>query len=376
MKALSMNVIPFRNMRAHPVRTVILLLLVLAQAACAYGGLTLMRNMRQALSLADARLGADILVYPGAAMSKISADSLLMQGTPVEVWKPRSTLERMADCDGIEAVSHQLYIRDDTGEAPVWIVGFDPETDFVIRPWIVGNREASLPDGAVWAGCKVNANADGCVKLFGQAWPTAARLDETGSGLDQAVFVNLSTLSDMIEASGAEKYAGIDPRTDYSATLIRIKSTADIDSVTHWLNTYVRKTKAVRSEATLTDTAAGIRGQIRMVAVITGAAWIVLLLALAIAQSMMMRERRKELFVWHAIGASRGIVNRVMLLEAVAIYTPGGLIGVLIAALWLGVNTTFMICVIALSIMIGCASTIYAVKKATQSMNSQMLLTV
>ena len=372
MKALSMNVIPFRNMRAHPVRTVILLLLVLAQAACAYGGLTLMRNMRQALSLADARLGADILVYPGAAMSRISADSLLMQGTPVEVWKPRSTLDRMSDCDGIEAVSHQLYIRDEQ----IWIVGFEPETDFAIRPWIVGNQEVSLPDGSVWAGCKVDANADGCVTLFGQAWPVAARLDETGSGLDQAVFVNLSTLSDMIEASGAEKYAGIDPRTDYSATLIRIKSTADIDSVTHWLNTYLRKTKAVRSEATLTDTAAGIRGQIRLVAVITGAAWIVLLLALAIAQSMMMRERRKELFVWHAIGASRGIVNRVMLLEAVAIYAPGGLIGVLIAALWLGVNTTFMICVIALSILIGCASTIYAVKKATQSMNSQMLLTV
>ncbi len=319
MKALSMNVIPFRSMRAHAVRTVILLLLVLAQAVCAYGGLALMRNMRQALSLADARLGADILVYPSAAMSRISADSLLMQGTPVEVWKPRSTLERMADCDGIEAVSHQLYIRDDTGEAPVWIVGFDPETDFVIRPWIVGNREANLPDGAVWAGCKVDANADGCVTLFGQAWPTAARLDETGSGLDQAVFVNLSTLSDMIEASGVAKYAGIHPDTDYSAALIRIKSTADIDSVTHWLNTYLRKTKAVRSEATLTDTAAGIRGQIRLVAVIAGAAWIVLLLALAIAQSMMMRERRKELFVWHAIGASRGIVNRVMLLEAVAI---------------------------------------------------------
>ena len=376
MKTLSINVIPFRNMRTHPVRTIILLLLVLAQAACAYGGLALMRNMHQELSLADARLGADILVYPGAAMSKISADSLLMQGTPVEVWKPRSTLERMADCDGIEAVSHQLYIRDDAGDAPVWVVGFDPDTDFAIRPWIIGDPEVSLPDGAVWVGCKVNESTDGRVTLFGQSWPISARLDETGSGMDSSVFVNLTTLSDMIEASGAEKYAGIDPRTDYSATLIRIKSTVDIDSVTHWLNTYVRKTKAVRSEATLTDTAAGIRGQIRLVAVITGAAWIVLLLALAIAQSMMMRERRKELFVWHAIGASRGIVNRVMLLEAVAIYTPGGLIGVLLAALWLGVNTTFMICVIALSILIGCASTIYAVKKATQSMNSQMLLTV
>ena len=372
MKTLFINVIPFRNMRSHPARTVILMLLVLAQAACAYGGLALMRNMRQTLSLADARLGADILVYPGAAMSRISADSLLMQGTPVEVWKPRSTLDRMAYCDGIEAVSHQLYIRDEH----IWIVGFDPDTDFAIRPWIVGNQEVSLPDGSVWAGCKVDANADGRVTLFGQSWPIAARLDETGSGMDQTVYANLSTMSDMIEASGAEKYASIDPQTDYSAALIRLKSSADIDSVTHWLNTYLRKTKAVRSEATLTDTAAGIRGQIRLVAVIAGCAWIVLLLALAIAQSMMMRERRKELYVWHAIGASRGIVNRVMLLEAVAIYALGVLIGVLIAALWLSVNPVFMICVVTLSILIGCASTIHAVKKATLSMNSQMLLIV
>ena len=47
MKALSMNVIPFRNMRDHPVRTVILLLLVLAQAACAYGGLTLFDRLTE-----------------------------------------------------------------------------------------------------------------------------------------------------------------------------------------------------------------------------------------------------------------------------------------------------------------------------------------
>jgi hypothetical protein len=43
---------------------------------------------------------------------------------------------------------------------------------------------------------------------------------------------------------------------------------------------------------------------------------------------MMMRERRKELFVWHAIGASRGIVNRVMLLEAVEIYPRDPLLSV------------------------------------------------
>jgi len=375
-KSLSLNGIPFKNMRAHPVRTVILLLLVMAQAACAFGGVMLMRGLRQELKRSDARLGADILIYPSAAMSRISAKTLIMQGTPVEVWKSRTTLDRMAECDGIEAVSYQLYLKDATGETPVWIIGFDPETDFAITPWISGSQEITLPDGAVLAGCHVGTNADGRVTLFGRTWPVAKRLDETGSGMDDSVFVSLPTLRSMIEDAGVEKYPGIHPEADYSAALVRIKNNADIDSITHWLNTYLHKVKAVRSEAALTDTAAGIRSQIRMTAVITGCAWCVLLLALAIAQGMMMRERRRELFVWHAVGASRGIVRRIMLLEAVAVYVPGSLLGVLIAAIWVGIRVPAALCIVCLSVLIGCISTIRAVKKASLSMNSQMLLTV
>ncbi len=363
-------------MRAHPVRTIILLLLVMAQAACAFTGLMLMRGLRQELVRADARLGADILIYPSAAMSRISAKSLIMQGTPVEVWKSRTMLERMADCDGIEAVSYQLYVKDDTGETPVWIIGFDPETDFVIEPWINGSHENALPDGEVLAGCNVVTNADGSVTLFGRAWRVAQRLDETGSGMDDSVFVSLSTLRSMIEDSGVKRHTGTHPETDFSAALVRIKSGADIDSVTHWLNTYLHKVKAVRSEAALTDTAEGIRSQIRMTAVIIVCAWGVLLSALAIAQSMMMGDRRGELYVWHAVGASRGIVRRVMLQETVAIYVPGSLLGVLASAIWSGINVPAALCIVCLSVLIGCISTIRAVKKASRSMNSQMLLTV
>ncbi len=375
-KSLSLNDIPFKNMRAHPVRTAILLLLVMAQAACAFGGLMLMRGLRQELKQADARLGADILIYPSAAMSRISAKTLIMQGTPVEVWRPRTTLDRMVECDGIEAVSYQLYIKDDTGEAPVWVIGFDPETDFAISPWISGSQEITLPYGTVLSGCNVETTADGNVTLFGREWPVTQRLDETGSGMDDSVFVSLPILHSMIEDSGVEKYMGIHPETDYSVALVRIKSSADIDSITHWLNTYLHKVKAVRSEAALTDTAAGIRSQIRMTAVITGCAWCVLLLALAVAQSMMMRERRRELFVWYAVGASRGIVRRIMLGEAVAVYVPGSLLGVLIAAIWVGIRFPAALCIVCLSVLIGCFSTIRAVKKASRSMNSQMLLTV
>ena len=173
-----------------------------------------------------------------------------------------------------------------------------------------------------------------------------------------------------------EKYEKIHPETDFSAALVRIEKDADIDSVTHWLNTHIHKVKAVRSEAALTDAAEGIRSQIRMTAVFTGCAWCVLLLALTIAQCLMMGERRKELYVWHAVGASRGIVLRVMLGETLLIYLPGSLLGILIASIRFGMAGAPAICIVCLSALIGCISTVSAVKKASRSMNSQMLLTV
>lgn len=386
--ALKLNSIPAKNMRTHPVRTMILILLVIAQAACVMGGLMLTRSMRREMTLAEARLGADILVYPSAAMSKISSKTLLMQGSPVEVWKDRSILSRMDDCDGIAAVSYQLYIRDSTAETPLWIAGYDPETDFVIAPWIEGQTDYKLPYGSVLAGCRA-AQGENVISLFGKSWPITARLAETGSELDKMVFVNPHTMSALIEAAGdagITAYRNVDPERDFTVALVQVNAHSSLGSVTSWLNTYIRKVKAVRSEETLTDTSAGMRRQMTMITVIAAGAWIVLLLALGIAQSMMMKERKKELYVWHAIGASRAVVNRVMLLETFSIYAAGALLGILLCAGLLPVLfgtaaelsalLRFALLTMLLTVLIGCVSTLLSVKRATESMNGQMLLTV
>ncbi len=381
---LTLSRIPLKNLRAHPVRTVILFLLTLAQAACVFSGLTMIREIRQELTAADARLGADILIYPSAAMSRISSKALLMQGTPVEVWKDRSLLKRMDDCEGIDQVACQLYIRDTTQGQSVWIVGFDPEKDFTIAPWVQAYEVKNLPEGYVIAGCKAAEESDSVI-LFGKTWPVAARLMETGSELDEMVFVNLNTLSQLIAAAenaGVTAYSAIKPENDFTVALVKVQNKVDLDSVTSWLNVYLRKVKAVRSEATLTDTSSGIHGQIGIIAMIAIAAWIVLLFALGIAQSMMMKERRKELYLWHAIGATHAIVDRVMLREAMLIHSAGAISGMIVA--WgafclLGkaaFTASFALLTITLSIVVGCFSTIIAVRRATNSLNEQMLLTV
>lgn len=332
-QTLTLGKIPLRNLRAHPVRTVILMLLAMTQAACVFGGLMMTQSMRHEMALAETRLGADILVYPSAAMSRISSKTLLMQGSPVEVWKDRSLLKRMQDCDGIEKVAYHTYIRDTTEGIPIWIVGFDPAEDFVITPWMEDGDLSQLADGAVLAGCDVMGE-NGAVTLFGQSWPIAARLTETGSELDGMVFVSMTTLGLMTEAAkavGVSAYSAIDPQNDFTVALVKVRNKEDLDSVTSWLNVYLRKVKAVRSEAALTDTASGIHGQIGMTVLIAVAAWAVLLLALGIAQSMMMKERKKELYLWHIVGAAHSLINAVMSWEALLIHGTGAALGVIIA---------------------------------------------
>lgn len=384
-------------MKTHPMRTLILLILTFAQAVCVFAGFEMLQGMRQELLRSEARLGADLLVYPSAAVySKgLSTGKLLMQGTPVEVYKDRSMLSRMDSCDDISEMSYQIYISDTLASGDdIWIVGFEPETDFVLSPWVEDSESLSMQKGSVAVGSKVTIADNNTVTLYGKEWPVAAHLMETGSILDESVFVSMETLGELIQASndaGMDEYKGIHPETDFSVALVKVTDRNRVESVTDWINIYVRKVTAVRSEETLTQAASGIRGTTRTMAVIAVLAWLILLFALGITQSMLMKERIKEIFVWHTIGASRSMVNRVMLTEALMIHLTGGLAGVLITWVVFALFGNHMISgftfsagfgllaafvSIAVTLAAGLAAAYLAIKRVMNSLNGQMLLTI
>ena len=384
---LSLREIPRKNLRTHPVRTVILFVLTLAQAACVFSGIMMMLGMRQELARAQARLGADVLVYPTAAESKISMKSLLMQGTPVEVYRDRSMLDKMEYCDGISAVTHQIYISDTAADgSKIWIYGYEPETDFVISPWLENEKDIQTPAGSVILGSKVAAEKD-MITLYKKDWPVAARLEETGSSLDTSVFVCMDTLKELIKASkeaGIDTYASVNPDKQFSSAPVRVIDKSKVSSVADWINIYVRKVTAVRSEETLTQASSGIQSTTKMLAVIAGAAWLVLLAALGITQSMLMKERTGELHVWQAIGASRRIVNRVMLSEAFLVHLAGAVAGTILAGIFfllfgkgypLGGTVAAVIAAVVVTVAAGLFSAWLAVKKASKKLSGQMLLT-
>lgn len=336
-KALSLRRVPLLNIRAHPIRSLVIAILALAQAACVFGGFVLVDAMRSELSLAERRLGADLVVYPTTCLNQVEKKRLLMLGTPVNCHQPRSALVRMSSNEDIAAVSYQLYVSETLADGTTrWIVGFEPATDFVLSPWIAEGEGTSLPRGSVLVGSAVADGHAETMSIYGMQRPIGAHLLATGSELDDAVFVPMDTLADIVadaSAAGQDVDASLDPATDYSAALVRASDSDAIESVTNWINLYVRKVSAVRSSEALVDAGAGIRSH-RLVAIgVLGAIWLVLLGALAVAQLSLMNERRQELAVWRSIGASRAIVSRIMLGESGLLHAAGALVGTGLAAL-------------------------------------------
>ena len=334
--ALSLRRIPLMTIRAHPIRSLIIAVLALAQAACLFGGFILVGAMRAELSLAERRLGADLVVYPTSCLNQVEKKHLLMLGTPVGCHQPRSTLARMSSNEDIAAVSYQLYVSETlTDGATRWIVGFQPENDFVLGPWMREGEGTSLPRGSIVVGAAV-PGADGqTLSVFGRERPIGAHLLATGSELDDAVFVSMETLTDMMadaRAAGEDIDASLDPSTQYSAALVRVSDSDAIESVTNWINLYVRKVSAVRAAQALSGAASGIRAHRGVAIGVLGVTWLVLLGALIIVQASLMTERMQELAVWRSIGASRSIVSRVMLGESALLHAAGALAGVCLAA--------------------------------------------
>lgn len=337
--ALSLRRVPLMTIRAHPIRSLIIAVLALAQAACVFGGFILVGAMRAELSLAERRLGADLVVYPTSCLNQVEKKRLLMLGTPVGCHQPRSALARMSSNEDIAAVSYQLYVSETLADGTTrWIVGFEPGTDFALSPWIAEGEGSSLPRGSVLVGSAV-PGADGqTLSVFGHERPIGAHLLATGSELDDAVFVSMDTLTDMMadaRAAGEDIDASLDPATHYSAALVRASDSDAIESVTNWINLYVRKVSAVRSSEALVGATSGIRAHRGVAIGVLGATWLVLLGALVIVQVSLMNERMQELAVWRSIGASRSIMSRVMLGESAVLHAAGALAGVCLAAITL-----------------------------------------
>src|SRR4030066_867130 len=144
-----------KNISGNSFRSGVVFLCALLVAAFALTTTLLMRGAENSLRLAINRWGADIVVVPAGSEAKI--ESALLMGAPAKFWMPQDRVDQIAAIPGVEAVSPQLYLATLTGASccsvsDMFIIAYDPETDFTIQPWLQQKLGSGLRPGEVVGG--------------------------------------------------------------------------------------------------------------------------------------------------------------------------------------------------------------------------------
>ncbi|MDR0877984.1 MAG: FtsX-like permease family protein [Treponema sp.] len=336
IKPLHTGVIAARNLRRRPFRTACLTVVVSIVSFTLFGASILTVSLRNGMDRMVERFGADLMVVP--AEYARAAEAVLLKGEPQSFYINNAVVNTISSIDGINRISPQFFltsIEDECCSLPVQIIGFDPDTDFVIQPWIAEVRSSGIADGQIVVGSQVYAQK-GNIKFFDENYPVAAQLRATSTGLDSSVFMNMKTLKDLIAAAHSKNYhfladsAGSDP---VSSILIKLDKETNPKKIIREIkeaNPGVEVISSSNIVAGIVESLKALTAYIRSFSVIL---WILSVVVLAAVFSGTINERKKEFAVFRVLGATRKKLTSIVLCESALTGIAGGIIGIVLASL-------------------------------------------
>src|SRR5512139_837587 len=202
---MSLLQLAWKNISGNSLRSWIVAICALLVAAFALFATLLLRGAAVSLELATQRLGADIVVVPSGAETEM--EGALLMGVPAQFWMPAENVEKLAAIPGVEAVSPQLYLATLVGASccsvsEMFMIAYDPETDFTVRPWLEKQAPSGLGLNEVIGGAHISATEgkDG-IRLYGDLVTLKGNLEPTGTWLDQSLFFTLDTAHNIARIS-------------------------------------------------------------------------------------------------------------------------------------------------------------------------------
>ncbi len=336
----SINGLSFRNIIKKPVRSAALIIIAAFLAFSAFGGSVMVMSLSGGLNSLSARLGADIVVVPYSATSKVSYDSIIIQGQPGQFYMDSKYYDEIKEeISGIEKITAQFYLASAKASccsSRLQIIGFDPETDFSVQPWIEKSYSDKLGLYDTVVGSDVTPNTDMTIEIYGKTLKVQSVLDKTGTELDHAIYVNTETMKELIKAHNEKnpnQEREVNPDNVVSSVLIKVSGGYDIDSVVGDINLHVRQVKAIRTQNMISDVADSLSGVSGMISALMIAVWALSVIIMAIAFTMIMNERKKEFAVLRVLGASRARLAGFVFKENAILTLTGGVIGVLLTVI-------------------------------------------
>jgi len=326
-----------QNLGRRKARSLLLIAAVALGSGVVFTGAVLMQSIERSMTVGFTRLGADMMVVPEGALTNITASLLVVEPTDLVLDADVLAKARLASLGRVAAqkivrVEHSgIGSHHETAD----LIGFEPANDFTIQPWLSEKLNRPLQPGDVILGAGRDGVLGSQLLIFGKPHVVYGRLGRTGVGThERGVFMSFATLEALGDAIGGHgtKPAALAPGK-VSGFLVELAAGATPLQARFAILSNLKGVKVVSGDTTLSGIRQGLAALLDGILALMVLMFASTALMISVLFSAIVTERRTELGLLKAIGARRGQVLGVMVIEAVLATGIGGFLGVVLGVL-------------------------------------------
>ena len=331
--------ISYKNIVRRPSRTFILILLSALLCFSVTGGSLAITSLKGGLMSLKSRLGADIMVVPYEATTKTNFSNMILQGNPGYFYMDRSVLEKIKNIEGIKEISEQYFLASAKAgccSAKLQLIGFDPATDFTVKPWVKESYAGELGEFEMLVGNDLNAFAGDQLTFYNKVCTVKGKLKKTGTYLDTAVYMSIDSVKALLKSAedlGMVVNGKGSPDEITSCVLINVADGYTPLEVMSEINIKTRGVEAIQTQDMISGVAGQLESASKIISFLIVAIWLLSIFILILAFTMIANERKKEFAILRVLGSSGKMVAGIILKEAFMVNLIGSLIGAVIAIL-------------------------------------------
>ena len=296
-------------------------------------------TMKQGLDLSKERLGADVVILPEEA--NIDGYELLFTANPENVYMDASLLDEIAKQEGVAAVSPQFYSQTLDGSCcdfgyEMRVIGFDQDTDFILKPYMYLQEFDRLKDDEVILGGNFTDYVGKKTSILGRGFLVVGELYPTGTGMDDTIFMTIDMARALTRNSETlgDTWKDKDPNNYISAIMVKLEEGVDAekfaDKLWRWSGLPIQ---CVATGGTVSSLQEQLSATVTVLFVLWMGALIIAGMSLLGRFNALAKDRKKEIGLMRAIGIQKEQVFFLIIGEACTMAVMGGLMGSFAACL-------------------------------------------
>lgn len=292
------------------------------------------QTVNQGLALSRERLGADAILMPKYSNAK--GDDLLFTAMPENIYMPIEVVEQAKSLKGVAAMSPQFYCQTlalgccDPGEE-ARIIGYDPETDFILKPYLDEEHQNGINEEQIIIGHGyededlIGMN----YMILGRIFKVVAALQPTGTGMDSTFFMDWRTAQDMCLESEVlrQDWTKRDPHDYISVIMIKFEEGVDPEAFVRQVEESGMEAKCLLTGETISSLQSQLEVTMQVMFVLWAASLLIAVLSLVGRFNALAKERKKEIGLLRAIGLKKGQVFGLIIGETCTMALMGGVLG-------------------------------------------------